>query len=870
MSADCVSGRTGSTTALLQGTTWHPAGMLALSVVVLPDLIEVALPRVVEPSLPLTLGLFMKASLDVAANDAATAASLFCTSAAVAWRCLDRSNASNGEGAVSVGLPQPEWSGQYVVMLVANDCNPFAASALFKAGPPAAVTSPWFHVLEVPRVFDPQQTNKWWPMAMDRRCVEYPRYLCPELTIHVTNRGEGAHVGDALLLLPVSAAMAPQVRGSIDGWRDLLSKYNAGMAAPMNVLGSIDLNVTMHLTSPLLRSAYLAVLLSGAPGAADPVVAVSEIFTAGRSTLKYLSSGSEMEFRNTVINVGVRPDRPRRPQQTSQAADDVSPDVLVSLTSPPGVLTDTVRFAVVEIDVIVRIGTFAHFTDLPVLLEMFHMFHHSLTLARNATDTSPKTRNGVFLTGVVEMSRILRPAIEAGVISYFELANFMKAVMAVAAPSALSETAAHIASNSDEYPSSVLLPVRNDRLSVVSLRGFSRRRTLEVPPMGAADGWSDGWPDGVFGADGWPDGWPLLLSTPFYVAPHAAACLDPMPPLSPPSPPRPASRSAQVLLAVGMSIATAALLRLLWTKRCRKPCCRCGEDGIALMAMQSPCDSTKSSPVPCQPALESRSEGPSPADVCHSSADRLSEGPGRSPVVLEKELGTGGFGTVWQGQWMHSAVAVKKFKMTEKGVQDVMHKFDREVKTLRALRHPNICSFFDTCLVDGALAIVLELLTGGTLGEYLGIRKGTSHVEPAGLIEFSDSSTDTKGEALAPRGQAAPNRPGGWRGVPPGELLRLAKDVALGLHYLHVNNVTHLDVKLGNVMVHHGQAKLCDFGISTLQTATAAAEQQLSRTFSSVTRWSQNPSPFPHPFTSDPMVLSSHESHHTLLDLNTI
>ena len=50
--------------------------------------------------------------------------------------------------------------------------------------------------------------------------------------------------------------------------------------------------------------------------------------------------------------------------------------------------------------------------------------------------------------------------------------------------------------------------------------------------------------------------------------------------------------------------------------------------------------------------------------------------------------------------------------------------------------------------------------------------------------------------------------PARWRAVPPGELLRLAKDVALGLHYLHVNNVTHQDVKLANVMVHHGQAKL--------------------------------------------------------------
>lgn len=62
-----------------------------------------------------------------------------------------------------------------------------------------------------------------------------------------------------------------------------------------------------------------------------------------------------------------------------------------------------------------------------------------------------------------------------------------------------------------------------------------------------------------------------------------------------------------------------------------------------------------------------------------------------------------------------------------------------------------------------------------------------------------------------------------WSAVASSELLQLAKDVALGLHYLHSNGVTHRDVKHANVMTEHGQtvrAKLCDFGLSALKTTT--------------------------------------------------
>jgi len=38
---------------------------------------------------------------------------------------------------------------------------------------------------------------------------------------------------------------------------------------------------------------------------------------------------------------------------------------------------------------------------------------------------------------------------------------------------------------------------------------------------------------------------------------------------------------------------------------------------------------------------------------------------GAHPIELEVELGRGGFATVWRGQWMHSKVAIKVFRVRD-------------------------------------------------------------------------------------------------------------------------------------------------------------------------------------------------------------
>jgi len=106
-----------------------------------------------------------------------------------------------------------------------------------------------------------------------------------------------------------------------------------------------------------------------------------------------------------------------------------------------------------------------------------------------------------------------------------------------------------------------------------------------------------------------------------------------------------------------------------------------------------------------------------------------------------------------------------------------------------------------------------RLLTGGTLGDHIHLEK----VVPTSADEVGVNTESDEGSVSGRPDTET------WSAVPSSKLLQLVKDVALGLHYLHTNGVTHCDLKHANVMIEHGhqtvRAKLCDFGLSTVRSA---------------------------------------------------
>jgi len=154
--------------------------------------------------------------------------------------------------------------------------------------------------------------------------------------------------------------------------------------------------------------------------------------------------------------------------------------------------------------------------------------------------------------------------------------------------------------------------------------------------------------------------------------------------------------------------------------------------------------------------------------------------------VLEKHVGKGAFGDVFQGKCLGEPCAVKTMiDVTEATVRS----FRAEILLTGTLRHPNIVSFIGACWGAELTCLVIEWVPGGSVEGLLG--------NP--LLDLT------------------------WDEP----LLRLATDIARGMEYLHAREyfdeadgqskrcIIHRDLKPDNSLLSSFlRAKLCDFGTS--------------------------------------------------------
>lgn len=176
---------------------------------------------------------------------------------------------------------------------------------------------------------------------------------------------------------------------------------------------------------------------------------------------------------------------------------------------------------------------------------------------------------------------------------------------------------------------------------------------------------------------------------------------------------------------------------------------------------------------------------------------------------LQKLLGRGGFGEVWQAEGPGRVSAA--VKIIDKVEEKAGRKEFRALKLIKDLRHPNLVSITGFWLKDA----------DGTLLDsdaYIE-ESGSTDLRPSELIVAMDLCEKSLLDRLAEcRKGLSEDTPGG---IPLDELLEYMEAAAKAIDYLNVKHqIQHRDIKPHNIMIVGGSAQVCDFGLaSTVSTA---------------------------------------------------
>ena len=152
-------------------------------------------------------------------------------------------------------------------------------------------------------------------------------------------------------------------------------------------------------------------------------------------------------------------------------------------------------------------------------------------------------------------------------------------------------------------------------------------------------------------------------------------------------------------------------------------------------------------------------------------------------------IGTGGMAVVYKARChrLNRLVAIKILKDEFSGDEEFRRRFRAEGEAVAMLSHPNIVQVYDVSSSDNCNFIVMELIDGISLKQYMSVK---------GVLN--------------------------WK-----ETLHFAMQIAQGLEHAHSRGIIHRDIKPHNVMVlKNGSVKVMDFGIARVMSKSSTLTKE--------------------------------------------
>lgn len=162
---------------------------------------------------------------------------------------------------------------------------------------------------------------------------------------------------------------------------------------------------------------------------------------------------------------------------------------------------------------------------------------------------------------------------------------------------------------------------------------------------------------------------------------------------------------------------------------------------------------------------------------------------GKRYEVISK-IGAGGMADVYKGKdhMLNRYVAIKVLKKEFKEDENFVRKFRSEAQAAAGLIHPNVVNVYDVGEDRGLYYMVMELVEGITLKEYIDKKGRLSHKET----------------------------------------ISIAIQMCTGIGVAHAANIIHRDIKPQNIIISKdGKVKVTDFGIAKATTSNTISSNAM-------------------------------------------